>query len=148
MGWNYLSIPKLQLHLTLYQACNYLSMLRLKLNHVSKRGHWKLTTLHYWHYENISFFPGGKIVHTSLHKVTSTMFWRNIVDLISFKFEHMSQHTSTNFHGNICIWITSNMLQLVLMSNIGEAECQTTRLTARLEPVWPRPTEKVTIAYK
>ena len=24
---------------TLYQACNYLSMLGLKLNHVSKRGH-------------------------------------------------------------------------------------------------------------
>ena len=51
MGWNYLSIPKLQrcnrwslgmdmqFHLTLYQACNYLSMLGLKLNHVSKRGH-------------------------------------------------------------------------------------------------------------
>ena len=52
MGWNYLSIPKLQrcnrwslgmyklFHPTLYWACDYLSMLRLKLNHVSKRGHW------------------------------------------------------------------------------------------------------------
>ena len=52
MGWNYLSIPKLQrcnrwslgmdksFHPTLYQACNYLSMLWLKLNHVSKWGHW------------------------------------------------------------------------------------------------------------
>ena len=52
MGWNYLSIPKLQrcnrwslrmdkqFHPTFYQACNYLSMLGLKLNHVSKRGHW------------------------------------------------------------------------------------------------------------
>ena len=51
MGWNYLSIPKLQrcnrwslgmdklFHRTLYQACDYLSMLGLKLNHVSKRGH-------------------------------------------------------------------------------------------------------------
>ena len=51
MGWNYLSIPKLQrlhrwslrmdkqFHPTLYQACNYLYMLGLKLNHVSKRGH-------------------------------------------------------------------------------------------------------------
>ena len=27
-------------HLTLYQACDYLSMLGLKLNHVSKRGPW------------------------------------------------------------------------------------------------------------
>ena len=52
MGWNYLSIPKLQrcnrwslemdkqFHLTLCQVCDYLSMLGLKLNHVSKRGHW------------------------------------------------------------------------------------------------------------
>ena len=51
MGWNYLSFPKLQrcnrwslgmdkwFHPTLYQACDYLSMLGLKLNHVSKRGH-------------------------------------------------------------------------------------------------------------
>ena len=50
MDWNYLSIPKLQrcnrwslgmdnkFHLTFYQTCNYLSMLGLKLNHVSKRG--------------------------------------------------------------------------------------------------------------
>ena len=50
MGWNYLSIPKLQrcnrwslgmdkwFHTTLYNGCNYLSMLGLKLNHVSKRG--------------------------------------------------------------------------------------------------------------
>ena len=50
MGWNYLSIPKLQrlhrwslgmdkyFHPTLYNGCNYLSMLGLKLNHVSKWG--------------------------------------------------------------------------------------------------------------
>ena len=48
MGWNYLSNPKLQrlkfrnglvISPTLYQACDYLSMLGLKLNHFSKRGH-------------------------------------------------------------------------------------------------------------
>ena len=51
MGWNYLSIPKLQrlhrwslgmhklFHPTHYNGCNYLSMLGLKLIHVSKRGH-------------------------------------------------------------------------------------------------------------
>ena len=49
MGWNYLSIPKLQrlhrwslgmdkqFHPTVYYVCSYL--LGLKLNHVSKRGH-------------------------------------------------------------------------------------------------------------
>ena len=51
MGWNYISIPKLQrcnrwslgmdkyFHSTLYWACDYLSMLGLKLNHVSKRSY-------------------------------------------------------------------------------------------------------------
>ena len=51
MGWNYLSIPKLQrcnrwslgmdrkFHPIHYNGCNYLSMLGLKINHVSKRGH-------------------------------------------------------------------------------------------------------------
>ena len=50
MGWNYLSIHKLQrcnrwslgmntsYHTTLCHGCNYLSMLGLKLNHVSKMG--------------------------------------------------------------------------------------------------------------
>ena len=46
MGWNYLSIPKLQQavyewisnFIPLYWACNYLSTLGLKLNHISKRG--------------------------------------------------------------------------------------------------------------
>ena len=49
MGWNYLSIPKLQrlhhwslgmdeqFHPTLHNGCNYLSMLGLKFIHVSKR---------------------------------------------------------------------------------------------------------------
>ena len=50
-GWNYLSIPKLNFngcnrwslgmdkcfHPTVYNGCDYLSMLGLKLNHVSKR---------------------------------------------------------------------------------------------------------------
>ena len=52
MGWNYLSIPKLQrlhrwslgmdkkFHPMHYNGCDYLSMLGLKLNHVIKRGHW------------------------------------------------------------------------------------------------------------
>ena len=51
MGWNYLSIPKhqrcncwslgmdKQIHPILCNGCSYLSMLGLKLNHVSKSGH-------------------------------------------------------------------------------------------------------------
>ena len=57
MGWNYLSIPILprlhrwslgmakQFHPTHYDGCNYLSVLRLKSNHVSKRGHWDHTLM-------------------------------------------------------------------------------------------------------
>ena len=52
MGWNYFIMPKLQqlhrwslemdkkFHPTLYWVCDYLSTLRLKLIHVSKRGPW------------------------------------------------------------------------------------------------------------
>ena len=51
VGWNYLSISKLQqlhrwslgmdklFHPALYNGCDYLSMLGLKVTHVSKRGH-------------------------------------------------------------------------------------------------------------
>ena len=50
MGWNYFSIPKLQwlhrwslgmdkwFHPTRHWVCNYLSILGLKLNHISERG--------------------------------------------------------------------------------------------------------------
>ena len=59
MRWNYLFFSKLQrlhcwslgmdkkFHLTLYNGCNYLSMLGLKLNHISKRGPWRLLLAHY-----------------------------------------------------------------------------------------------------
>ena len=51
VGWNNLSIPKLQplhrwslgmnkeFHPTLYNGCNYLSMLELKFIHITKTGH-------------------------------------------------------------------------------------------------------------
>ena len=45
MGWNYLSIPKLQRYNRNFvplviKKCNYVSILGLELNHVSQRGHW------------------------------------------------------------------------------------------------------------
>ena len=61
MGWNYLSIPKLQqgtrwslvmdkwFHHTLYKGCNYLSMPGLDFIYVSKRGLWTYT-LRYVHF--------------------------------------------------------------------------------------------------
>ena len=60
VGWNVLSIPKIQrlhrwslgmdkqFHPTFYQAYDYLSMLGLKLMHISKRGYWGLFDEHGW----------------------------------------------------------------------------------------------------
>ena len=94
MGWNHLSTPKLQrcnrgslgmdklFHPIHYNGCNYLSMLGLKLNHVSKRGpryenqlelpslsdHWQL-----WSSICISSvcIPWSSYKHAS----TSALFW-------------------------------------------------------------------------
>ena len=68
MGWNYLCILKLQLcnrrslekdtlyHPTLYWACLYLSMLGLKLIHVSKMDPWPAG---YLHWSVTAGAPGG-----------------------------------------------------------------------------------------
>ena len=89
MGWNYLSIHKLQrLHLwslgmdkyfhpIFYKGCGYLFMLGLKLIHASKRGHRSLVSLRYLtigiclenHDECIYIY-----VYFHLHHV-STMRW-------------------------------------------------------------------------
>ena len=43
MGWNYLSIPTPQLfNPIVYNGCNYLSLLGLKLNHLIKMGPWHI----------------------------------------------------------------------------------------------------------
>ena len=94
MGWNYLSIPKLQrcnrwslgtdkkFHLTLYQACDYLSMLGLKFNHVSKSGPWWQTTSwtnydpvqwHTHHYDDVTMSLMASQI-TSLTIVYSTVY--------------------------------------------------------------------------
>ena len=73
MGWNYLSIPILQqcnrwslgmdkqFYPRLYNGCNYLSMLGLKLNHVSKSGYRKQrlrsTSLRQRHWLDIKVNP-------------------------------------------------------------------------------------------
>ena len=49
---------------TLYWACNYLSILGLKLNHVSKRGHWCLFT------ERQKLTHWGRVTHICVGKLT------------------------------------------------------------------------------
>ena len=63
LGWNCLSIPKLQrytvsnFHSTLYDGCNYLSTFWLKLNYISKKG------------------PQGKIGITRIMSIGSRITW-------------------------------------------------------------------------
>ena len=82
MGWNYLSIPKLQrlhrwslgmdklFHPTHYNGCNYLSMLGLKSNHVSKRGHRKIGLI-------LKQIPGLHILRNSnsIHTISCVCPW-------------------------------------------------------------------------
>ena len=83
VGWNYLSISKLQwlhhwslgkekkFHLTLYDGCNYIFILWLKLIHASKRGSWIqiMTECHtYWDHELIYWATDlSKYVHKQGH---------------------------------------------------------------------------------
>ena len=50
-------------HLTLYRACDYLSMLGLKLIHVSNRGHWGI----WLSFNMLSFQSCGMIQHANTH---------------------------------------------------------------------------------
>ena len=86
MGWNYLSIPKLQrlhrwslgmdkqFHPTFCNGCNYLSMLGLKLNYDSKRGPWNPDTKNIlnWTDNNVLFIDEKRQV------VTWLMRWSTI----------------------------------------------------------------------
>ena len=97
MEWNYLSIPKLQrynrwslwmdkwFHPTLYQACNYLSMLGLKLNHVSKRGHTSWT-------RQLIFLPDFKdclgISQVTLLRIMGRYYLRCTWSLDNFRINH------------------------------------------------------------
>ena len=77
MVWNNLSIPKLQrcnrwslgmdklFHTTVYNGCNYLSMLGLKLNHVSKSGQRDETVGHDKYWFSVKFLPhtAGSSMH-------------------------------------------------------------------------------------
>ena len=71
VGWNYLSIPKLQR--CNYNECNYLPMLGLKLMHVSKRNPW------YNFFANVStgcihILQGLDLIQ---YKMSSCQYWKS-----------------------------------------------------------------------
>ena len=108
MGWNYLSIPKLQrwrlgmdkwFQSTFYNGYNYLSMLGLKLIHVSKRGcrcrftDW-LIPFDAWNKEiNCAVYS-----QNTLHACDSCCFQ---IVLISMKFTYFISRSSVIYRG---IW--------------------------------------------
>ena len=93
MGWNYLSIPKLQrcnrwslgmdklFHPILYNGYYYLSMPGLKLNHVSKRGH---GTYYVMVFEDIAHCPRDRLSITAWYAI--------FVALATFRIYHIGSH--------------------------------------------------------
>ena len=135
MGWNYLSIPKLQrlhrwslgmdrqFHSTLYNGCYYLSMLGLKLNHVSKRGHrspeisklrekrlymsnrpviWQTLRQHY-HLENNCQFV--KLQSDTIYVAKNLVWtWQNIADAIFKAISSMKLLTRVHWRYDTMGW--------------------------------------------
>ena len=110
MGWNYLSIHKLQrlhrwslgmdkqFHPTLYWTCDYLSMLGLKFNHVSKRDH-RCTDCVWWNNET------RQMICISHHRHMSY----TIICLSSRPIHLVHQRTDQNFimfieRRYFCMW--------------------------------------------
>ena len=117
MGWNYLSIPKLQrcnrwslgmdklFHSTLYNGCDYISMLGLKLI--------CLTNYHLWIEININVsFPlntwcNNNVVTTSKrrHFDVITSKWRRFdvitTSLLRNVFAGLTRHTDVRY----CVWL-------------------------------------------
>ena len=91
MEWNNLYIPKLQrlhrwslgmgkwFHPTHFWTCDYLSMLGLKLNHVSKKGYW-------W---DVCALPRSSDAHTHTH-INQIKFARDNVLHVHWLFKCMN----------------------------------------------------------
>ena len=116
MGWNDWSIPKLQrinrwslgmdksFHPTVHNGCNYLSILGLKLNHVSKRGHRKIYFVqkqillsfdYIYSLISYSLIPYFGIIFLLTHCLMHLVCWRFIlVSAIGFTYGRFAYQTS------------------------------------------------------
>ena len=118
MGWNCLSSPKLQwlhhwslgmdkyIHSTFYWVCDYLSMLGLKLNHVSKRGYWYVNHSNRW------------ILYDIICSSTFVRFWLIFCQCFMrgyFSLIHLSHNVSLKYHqmslSSEC-WLTGEYLHI------------------------------------
>ena len=78
MGWNYVSIPKLQFHLILNWVRNYLSMLRIKSLRVSKR--------------TPSSGRGTKVTQPSWYVQCFHLIWSEVFTYEKHGFQLWAQH--------------------------------------------------------
>ena len=110
MGWNYLSIPKLQrlhrwslgmdkyFHPTHYNGCDYLSMLGLKLNHVSKRGHrccmWVCCTVLKYHWI-VTIEQNSYLHYAVAFFFSGDVFWLDVYLPVTLSIKHTYQRQGT-----------------------------------------------------
>ena len=107
MGWNYLSITKLQrwnrwslgmekqFHSTLSRAYDYLSMLGLglKLNHLSKRGYWRSSLE--------LLFNSLIFIQQLIWQSEIRSFHTQMLDCeISYRLDHMVGHQNSNLNSD------------------------------------------------
>ena len=130
MGWNYLSIPKLQrlhrwslgmdksFHPMHYNGCNYLSMLGLKLNHVSKRGpRWSVML---WQ-QPVFFFKNWCGI-----RVIWCQLWHVMISKDSFDRGHNA--------GSFCLYAQSMRGDLTLQRHLSLTESITRMIPDALVP--------------
>ena len=72
-----------KLHLTFYNGCNYLSILGLKLNHVSKRPPWGLM----WSWKYHHLFPASA---SKRHQIPMKMQWCHIEYITGYATMHFT----------------------------------------------------------
>ena len=95
MGWRHLSIP------TLYRAYDYLSMLGLKLNHVSKRGYW---CLHARASTAMILITDQNLISFHLHPFQFSSCLRVKHDFYEINYECRNSSTTTNIFNNTKIF--------------------------------------------
>ena len=150
MGWNYLSIPKLQwcncwslemdtkFLLTLYNVCNYLSMMGFKFIHVSKRGH-SSTSIQPnnqnpgspEHSLSLSYNQGAHTIVYHLEPLHAELMWENVkyICILSFPFNGVVHKVKVPLHGRpfcliesvLCWWPGGRLNKKDGLSRYGDS---------------------------
>ena len=129
VGWNYLSIPKLQrckfggslemdkwFHPTLYNVCNYVSMLGLKLIHVNKSGPCR-------YQKSLSYVTR----HIGMYYCATVLQYR----MLSYSVNKVVRHLwrkgawhSTGVQFAFVIWTTAASMQYMVADQMHIHDCK------------------------